>query len=119
MLPSEARQIAGLAAWQLRIAKEYLEDDYAHEVRLASLAQLTGLSQSWFARRFKASTGIAPYTWALQLRVSRAKEFLLKNDQPISAIAIEVGFADQSHFTKAFKRFTGATPRSWRKARMK
>jgi transcriptional regulator GlxA family with amidase domain len=104
----------GLAPWQIRIAKEYLEAHFTKDVSLESLAQLTGLSRSWFARGFKASTGIAPYTWALQLRIRMAQQLLTKTSEPIASIATAVGFADQSHFTKAFKRAVGLTPREWR-----
>ncbi len=107
------RLMGGLAPGQLRVAKEYLEQD-SKDVSLGELARLTGLSRSRLARGFKASTGLAPYTWALQFRIRRAKELLRKRDQPIAMIALELGFADQSHFTKAFRRLAGVTPGEWR-----
>ena len=106
----------GLAPWQLRAAKEYLDEHFAEEISLAELAKLTRLSASRFARAFKASTGIPPYTWLLQRRVQEAQALLTKTDLAISEIAIQIGFADQSHFTKAFKRFAGTTPRDWKQA---
>jgi AraC-like DNA-binding protein len=111
---TEERPIGGLASWQLRVAKEYLEQEFSSNVNLGELTRLTGLSRSRLTRGFKASTGLAPYTWALQFRIRRAKELLMKRDQPIAMIALEVGFADQSHFTKAFRRLAGITPREWR-----
>jgi AraC-like DNA-binding protein len=106
----------GLAPWQLRAAKEHLEVNFAREISLAELAKITRLSESRFARAFKASTGIPPYTWLLQRRIHRAQELLKDTDLAISNIAIQIGFADQSHFTKAFRRITGTTPRDWRQA---
>jgi AraC family transcriptional regulator len=111
---TKERLTGGLAAWQLRIAKEYLEQEISSKVSLEELARLTGLSRSRLARGFKTSTGIAPYTWALQFRIHRAKDLLVKGNQPIAIIALEAGFADQSHFTKAFRRLAGITPREWR-----
>jgi AraC family transcriptional regulator len=104
----------GLLPWQLRLAKDYLEDNFNRNVDLEEPANLTGLSRSWFARSFRGSTGIAPYSFVLQTRVRRAKELLLDHKTPIATIATLVGFADQSHFTKAFRRYAGATPRKWR-----
>jgi AraC family transcriptional regulator len=86
-------------------------------VGLEELAELTGLSRSWFARGFRGSTGIAPYSFILQIRVRRAKELLLDHKTPISTIATIVGFADQSHFTKTFRRYAGVTPREWRETK--
>lgn len=103
-----------LLPWQLRLAKEYIEDNFSRNVGLEELANLTGLSRSWFARGFRGSTGIAPYSFILQVRVRRAKELLLDPKTPIATIAALVGFADQSHFTKIFRRYAGATPREWR-----
>jgi len=104
----------GLLPWKLRLAKDYLEDNFNRNVELQDLANLTGLSRSWFARGFRESTGIAPYSFILQIRVRRAKELLLDHKTPIATIATLVGFADQSHFTKTFRRYAGATPREWR-----
>jgi AraC family transcriptional regulator len=104
----------GLLPWQLRLAKDYLEDNFNRNVGLEEVAKLTGLSRSWFARGFKGSTGIAPYAFILQIRVRKAKELLLDPKTPIATIATLVGFADQSHFTKIFRRYAGATPREWR-----
>jgi AraC-like DNA-binding protein len=104
----------GLLPWKLRLAKDYLEDNFNRNVELQDLANLTGLSRSWFARGFRESTGIAPYSFILQIRVRRAKELLLDHKTPIATIATLVGFADQSHFTKTFRRYAGAAPREWR-----
>jgi AraC family transcriptional regulator len=126
LLASVVRTVSGetggrpscqLAPWQLRLAKEYLEDNFSRGVSLAELASLTGLSRSWFARGFRGATGVSPYSWALRIRVQRAQELLLKGNIPLASIAIQVGFADQSHFTKVFRRLAGATPREWKQER--
>jgi len=103
-----------LSSWQLRIAKEYLEEHSASGISLSGLAKAVGLSQSRLARGFKASMGLAPYTWAMQTRIRKAKTLLTDVQMPLSAIALELGFADQSHFTKAFRRVSGITPGEWR-----
>ena len=74
------RKRSQLAAWQLRRAVEYVEENFARNVRLEELAAITGLSQSHFSHAFKASTGLAPHQWQMKARVERAKQMLLKTD---------------------------------------
>jgi len=107
---------AGLSAPQLKRVLDYFHEQLASDVSLESVALLTGLSQSQFARAFKASTGVSPYRWFLQARVKHAKILLLGRAHSLSDIALRLGFADQSHFTKAFHRATGTTPGEWRRA---
>ena len=106
---------SGLVPWQLRLAKSYIEEYFRREISLAELANLTHLSQSRFARGFRISTGIPPYSWALRRRVEAAEHLLASTNIALSEIAVRVGFADQSHLTKAFRRALGTTPAAWRR----
>jgi AraC family transcriptional regulator len=108
----QARKGSGLASWRLRRSIEYLDDKYAEDISLSVFARNCCLSQSQFARAFRTSTGVPPYRWALNARIRRAQELLANNDLSISVIAVQVGFADQSHFTKAFRRLSGVSPGS-------
>jgi AraC family transcriptional regulator len=108
---------SGLAPWQLRIAKAYIEEHFRQDISLTELASLTKLSQSRFARGFRVSTGVPPYTWALRRRVEAAEDLLVSTKMPLSRIALQVGFADQSHLTKVFRRTLGTTPAAWRRDR--
>ena len=107
----------GLSRWQLRRAVDYLEAHMMQDVSLNEMAKLAGLSPSQFARLFKISTGMPPYKWCLDARIKRAQELLLLGKDSVSAIAIQTGFADQSHFTKTFRRATGVTPKDWQRDR--
>jgi AraC family transcriptional regulator len=104
-----------LAPWQLRIVKDHLEEHLGSDTNLIGVANLVGLSQSRLVRGFKASTGLAPYMWVMRARIEKAKRLLLNERTSLSEIALETGFADQSHFTKAFKRGVGMTPGQWRR----
>jgi AraC family transcriptional regulator len=108
---------SGLASWQLRRSMEYMQTHLTEDISLAEIAKITKLSQSQFARAFRDSTGLPPYRYILRSRIQRAEQMLSTTSQPISEIAANVGFADQSHFTKAFRRFSGATPKRWRQDR--
>lgn len=76
---------------------------------VASLAAAAGMSRAHFSRRFKSASGLSPHAYLMLLRVERAKR-LLASGVSIAAAAVEVGFADQSHFARTFRRFAGATP---------
>ena len=78
-------------------------------VPLDELARLAGLSPHHFLRVFKAATGLPPHAYQLQQAVERAKT-LLAGGMSISQAALDAGFADQSHFSRCFREFTGATP---------
>ncbi|ASQ03434.1 helix-turn-helix transcriptional regulator [Sinorhizobium meliloti WSM1022] len=110
------RKRSQLAAWQLRRAVDFIEENFARNVRLEELAGLTGLSQSHFSHAFKASTGVAPHQWHMNARVERAKQMLLRSDAPLTSIAAETGFADQAHFTRVFRKAVGTTPALWKKS---
>jgi AraC-like DNA-binding protein len=76
---------------------------------LEQLSALAGLSQYHLVRVFRQETGLPPHTYLTQTRIERAKE-QLQAGEPIAAVAATTGFADQSHFTKRFKRIVGVTP---------
>jgi len=107
----------GLARWQERRAKDMLLANLDGEIGLDELARACGLSRSHFARAFKAAVGMPPLQWLLIQRVERAKNLLLKSTLPIDQIAHHCGFADQSHFTRAFLRIVNVTPGAWRRMR--
>lgn len=93
----------------VRMAREYIEENYTAKIALRSIADLVGLSKYHFIRVFREATGFSPAQYQTQVRIRWAK-VLLRQGQGISAIAAELGFADQSHFTRQFKRWVGVTP---------
>lgn len=82
---------------------------------VASLAATAGLSRAHFSRQFKAAVGLSPHAYLTLLRVEKAKR-LLARGAPIAATALDVGFSDQSHFARTFRRFAGATPAQYQTA---
>jgi transcriptional regulator GlxA family with amidase domain len=86
-------------------------------IHLRDLADISGLSQAYFSRAFKASTGMAPRRWHLTERVRRAQQIMLETGDSLAEVALASGFADQSHFTRAFRDITGQSPGAWRRVR--
>jgi AraC-like DNA-binding protein len=96
-------------------ARAYLIENFAENVSLEALAGLARLSQFHLNRVFSQEFGMPPHAFQTQLRVGRAKS-LLRQGAPISQAAIEVGFVDQSHFTRHFRRLVGITPGHYQQA---
>jgi len=84
----------------------------AEPLTIDELAAAAGLSRFHFARQFKAATGHPPHEYLVRLRVDRAQELLRQHGRAwnFAAVAHEVGFSDQSHLTRQFKRVVGVTP---------
>jgi AraC-like DNA-binding protein len=94
--------------------QEYLRANAQRNVRLQELAEITGFSKAYTIRSFRRLVGMPPYEWLLQLRIEKAKR-LLQSGRPVSEVAASLGFADQSHFHRRFKRITGMTPAAYAK----
>jgi AraC-like DNA-binding protein len=93
-------------------ARAYIEANYDQTVSLAQLADLAELSVSRFATLFRKQFGSSPYKYLCELRVRRAQTLLLAG-VPGSIVAAEVGFFDQSHLARHFKRVCGMTPSAY------
>lgn len=90
-------------------ALNYLHDNYATTIHLQDLADTVALSPYHFLRLFKANLGLPPHTYLTQLRIHRAKA-LLNAGHAIADVAQLVGFTDQSHLSRHFKRIVGVPP---------
>jgi len=106
----------GLAPWQASRVRNYIEAHLAEPITIQDLAEQTGLSASYFSRAFRASVGEAPYVHVMRRRIEQACVMMLETTDPLSQIAVDCGLADQSHFTRLFRRFLGTTPNAWRRS---
>lgn len=93
----------------VRQVRDYLEAYYTANVSLQTLASLVGLKPLRLLRVFRREMGLPPHAYLLQVRINRAKEFLIQG-KTIVEVAGDTGFSDQSHLTRHFKRFVGVTP---------
>src|SRR5215467_11300018 len=95
---------------QLTKVRDYINDRLDQPIRLSELAGVVALSSAHLSRLFKQSTGVAPYHYVIQHRVERANFLLRKGDMTLNEVARAVGFADQSHLARHFKRIMGVSP---------
>ncbi|HEY2573434.1 MAG TPA: AraC family transcriptional regulator, partial [Verrucomicrobiaceae bacterium] len=100
---------------KLAAAIDHLHKNYATEVATPDLARRAGLSVSQLERTFRRTLGLTPRRYLLRVRVENACRLLAETDETIAAIAIECGFYDHAHFTKAFTTFRGTTPSHYRR----
>lgn len=101
--------------WLGRV-KERMHEEFRDNLRMRELAGDAGVHPVHLARVFRVQEGRTPGDYLQQLRVRAACHLLRNRDYPLAAIAAECGFADQSHFTRVFRKLTGTTPAQFRRA---
>jgi AraC-like DNA-binding protein len=111
-LPSLRR---GSERGAVRRVREYLDANTRRNVALDDLAQLSGLSPYHLVRVFRQEVGLSPHAYFEQVRIHRARH-LLRDGAPIADVASDLGFTDQSHLHRHFKKLTGVTPGAYRSA---
>jgi AraC family transcriptional regulator len=100
----------GLAAWQQRIVADYIEENLAEQIPLATLAGLARLSPYHFSRAFKQSFGVPPHRYHTSRRIEHAKALLEDRTRTVTDIGLSLGFSETSSFTTIFRKSTGVTP---------
>ena len=93
----------------MRVVREAIEACHAEALTLETLAGLAGLSKFHLLRQFERSYGLPPHAYLRQVRVQRARALILTG-RALADAAMTVGFADQAHMTRAFRRTLGYTP---------
>ena len=111
---SASRTADGRPSPTLGLVRDYLETHFAKPISLMELSTLSGVSPFHLSRRFRARYGLPPYMYLELVRVNRARE-MLRRGEPISRVAFDTGFSDQSHLTRRFKRVVGVPPGQYAK----
>jgi len=113
------RPCGGLAPGSLRRVIDFIEADLSRAFTIEELAKVAGVSSRHFIRAFRESAGQTPLRYVYDLRLERAKEFLLNSRRTATEVALDCGFSHAQHFSTAFKKATGLTPSDFRKAAMR
>ena len=93
----------------VRRASDAMEDRYSERLTLDSLSDIAEVSPFYLVRAFRADTGMTPHVYLSNIRVNHARRLLLSGESP-GRVALRVGFCDQSHLNRQFKRVFGVTP---------
>lgn len=99
---------------ELRAPVDYISQHFASPISVEALASACNMSVSALERRFRKHLGKTPRQYIVEVRLDNARQLLLDTDKSIGTIALETGFADHSHFTRAFTRHFGLPPRAAR-----
>ena len=108
------KQTQRLTHRQMQRIREFVEANLETDIRLEMMAGICGRSTEYFVRVFKATAGVSPYQYVLNLRIERAKALLGVEGASIADVALQCGFSHQEHLTRMFRRFTGVTPGRYR-----
>jgi AraC family transcriptional regulator len=100
----------GLADRELAIATDLMHERLQEGLSLAELASSVGLSESQFARAFRARTGVPPHRFLMGLRLDQARRLLRASALSIAEVAAASGFANQEHLTRVMKAWLDVTP---------
>ncbi len=104
----------GLPKCKLREVISYIHENLDQNLTLTELSSLLYISPHYFASLFKQSTGLSPHQYVMKCRIEKAKRLLLKQELTLVEISQQVGFQNQSHFTRVFRQYTKTTPKAYR-----
>ena len=99
-----------LNAFQLRTVVDFIQSHLDEAVSLLALAEQANVSPFHFARQFRATVGMPPHQFVLRQRVQKALRLIKAGKLPLAQVAVESGFHDQPHLTRAFRKVLGTTP---------
>jgi AraC-like DNA-binding protein len=112
--PTPAR--GGLAAWQKRRIDAHIAANLHGALKVSDLATLAKLSASYFSKAFAQSYGQGAREYIIQQRLERAREMMLRSQEPLGQIAAACGFADQAHLSTRFRKAFAMSPHAWRRS---
>ena len=121
--PTEARDILVAAAAQACSSVKDWPEELAHSIRqdhnltLGDWAQTRGLARETLSRGFRLVYEVSPCAFRTQMRARHAWRCIMRSTAALSTIALDTGFADQAHMTRAVGLLTGRTPAQWRDMR--
>jgi AraC family transcriptional regulator len=115
--PAQASaEVSAMPTRAVSQAVRFIHDNYARELSLADIGAAARLSSFHLTRVFKKAMGMSPHQYLVQVRVNSARALLTSGGgrQSLAEVAAAVGFSDQSHLTRQFKRVLGLTPKQVR-----
>ncbi len=96
-------------------AIRYMQEHYMEDIDIGALASEMGFHSAYLTRLFGRYAGVTPLKYLTNIRINEAKRLLLDTNLPISAVGERVGYPDQFHFSKTFRKATGENPTAFRK----
>ncbi|MGB9316894.1 MAG: AraC family transcriptional regulator [Pseudolabrys sp.] len=107
----------GLAAWQIARVRAYIDSNLHRTIHIRDLSAVARRSPAHFSRKFKLAVGDSPHAYLVRRRLERACHLMMTSAEPLSEIALSVGFSDQAHLCRLFRQAFGQSPAHWRRER--
>src|SRR6201991_2273327 len=107
----------GLAAWQIVRVRAYIDNNLHRTIHIRDLSIVARRSKAHFSRKFKLAVGESPHAYVVRRRLERACHLMMTSEEPLSEIALSVGFSDQAHLCRLFRQAFGRSPANWRRER--
>jgi AraC family transcriptional regulator len=104
-----------LAGWQIARVRAFIEQNLQRNIVVRDLSAVAERSPAHFSRSFKKAVGEPPHAYVIKRRLERACHLMVTTTEPLSEIALSVGFSDQAHLCKLFQRAFHQTPSIWRR----
>jgi AraC family transcriptional regulator len=105
----------GLAAWQILRVRAYIDGNLHRTIHIRDLSAIARRSPAHFSRKFKLAVGESPHAFVVRRRLERACHLMMTSTASLSQIALNVGFSDQAHLCRLFRRAFGQSPANWRR----
>lgn len=93
---------------------QYMENHYAEQISVSTLAQVENYNPTYYIGWFKEKTGMTPNAYLNHVRIEKAKELLINTQYRVIDIALQTGYTNGSSFTRAFRRSVGLSPVQYR-----
>ena len=103
-----------LREFYIKEAMSFIEHNFQNNISVEEIAHVCGLNRSYFGKIFKQTLGKSPQEFLLIYRMMKATELLMLTDLSIGDVGLAVGYENQLHFSRAFKKIYEVSPREWR-----
>ena len=107
-------QSSKMSDYYIKEALNYIEQNFQNEITIEDIAGVCGINRSYFGKIFHNSIGCSPQEFLIKYRMAKATELLKLTSLSIAEIGSAVGYENQLHFSRAFKKINGVSPREWR-----
>jgi signal transduction histidine kinase/ABC-type sugar transport system substrate-binding protein/AraC-like DNA-binding protein len=98
----------------VKYALVYIQQNYTQPLTRKELAEKVGVSENYLSQIFHQELGISPWEAVTRLRIQKAKELLVYNEETITRVALQVGFNDSAYFSRVFRKMAGVSPQEYR-----
>lgn len=103
-----------MSDYYIKEAIHYVEQNFANDISVESIAEILGINRTYFGKIFKKSTGKSPQQFIIEYRMTKACSLLQQTNMTVTEISRQIGYENPFHFSRAFKQIYNVSPSKWR-----